>query len=138
MGAFPLFPCEHGPWRRPGKLGTLDDFRPIYNFLAGSKSSCVQAIIAQTLAIILKEAGLAAMAFEDPCDAAISAAETAPDLPISGVVKPAMTGVEPAIHFRTLHPECRVLLEAEPSLPITPVMIARRFPPRRRARPRDS
>ena len=69
-----------------------------------------EAIIAQTLAIILNQAGFIATAFGDPDKAIAAAAETSPNLLISDVVMPGMTGVDLAIHFRTAHPTCKVLL----------------------------
>lgn len=69
-----------------------------------------EAIIAQTLAIILNQAGFTATAFEDPQDAIAAADKTPPNLLISDVMMPGMSGVDLAIHFQTEHPECKVLL----------------------------
>lgn len=69
-----------------------------------------EAIIAQTLATILNLSGFKATAFEDPEKVIASAAETAPDLLISDVMMPRMTGIELAVQFQDLYPQCKVLL----------------------------
>jgi DNA-binding response OmpR family regulator len=69
-----------------------------------------EAVIAQTLAIILNQAGFTATAFEDPEAAIAAALKTAPDLLISDVVMPKMTGIKLAIHFRKAYGSCKVLL----------------------------
>jgi DNA-binding NtrC family response regulator len=69
-----------------------------------------ETIIANTLAMILTNAGFKAVAFDDPLKALEAAKSTVPNLLITDVVMPKMTGIELAIHFRHAHPECKVLL----------------------------
>jgi len=69
-----------------------------------------ETIIANTLAMILTNAGFKAFAFDDPLKALEATKSTVPNLLITDVVMPKMTGIELAIHFRNAHPECKVLL----------------------------
>jgi DNA-binding NtrC family response regulator len=70
-----------------------------------------EEIIAKSLAMILDRAGFSTHAFIDPREALYSAARgTPPDLLISDVVMPEMTGIELGIHFHRLYPRCKVLL----------------------------
>src|ERR1700759_3704322 len=69
-----------------------------------------EKVICHTLAIILKQKGFDAEAFTNPLKALAGANEQTPDLLISDVVMPEMNGVELAIQFRSVAPNCKILL----------------------------
>jgi FixJ family two-component response regulator len=58
-----------------------------------------EAVIAQTLTIILNQAGYQASAFDHPEKAIAARAELPPALLITDVMMPGMTGIDLAIHF---------------------------------------
>jgi DNA-binding NtrC family response regulator len=67
-------------------------------------------IVAETLVMVLVQAGFRALAFEDPTMALSAATIKHPDVLISDVIMPQMTGVDLALAVLRLHPGCRVLL----------------------------
>ena len=67
-------------------------------------------VIASTLAAILKLHGYCAKAFTSPLEALAAAQATAPDLLISDVAMPGLSGVDFAIQMKTQHPNCKILL----------------------------
>ena len=69
-----------------------------------------ESTIASTLAAILRLSGYRAESFTNPLEALSSTMEEPPDLLISDVVMPQMSGVELAIQIRALCPLCKILL----------------------------
>lgn len=70
-----------------------------------------ERLIAQTLKMILAQSGFTASAFEDPYKALEAAATgPVPDLLISDVVMPGMSGIDLGVQFRKDFPTCKVLL----------------------------
>jgi CheY-like chemotaxis protein len=69
-----------------------------------------EQIIATTLTLILQNSGYLAQAFFNPLQALAAARLEAPDLVISDVVMPQLTGVELAIQIRAMWPSCKVIL----------------------------
>lgn len=82
--------------------------------ITASKSKVLVAddeqVIANTLAIILNQAGFEARAVYSG-DKAVEALDTfKPDMLISDVIMPGMTGIEAAIITRQRMPQCKILL----------------------------
>jgi DNA-binding response OmpR family regulator len=69
-----------------------------------------EAVIANTLGVILRQQGFEAHSFYLPLEALRAAREMAPDLLISDVVMPVLSGIDLAIQMRALCPDCKVLL----------------------------
>lgn len=69
-----------------------------------------EKVIASTLVAILKLHGYSAKAFTSPLEALAAARWKAPDLLISDVAMPELSGVDLAIQTKILCPECKILL----------------------------
>ena len=69
-----------------------------------------ETVIANTLGVILRQQGFEAHSFSLPLEALSAAREMAPDLLISDVVMPLLSGIELAIQLREVCPDCKVLL----------------------------
>jgi len=67
-------------------------------------------VIATTLAMILRQHGFDATPFSEPLKALEAARTQAPDLLISDVVMPRLSGIDLAIQIREQCPDCRILL----------------------------
>lgn len=69
-----------------------------------------EAIIAVTLAAILRNEGFEAEPFTSPLAALKAAESNTPDYLISDVVMPVLNGVDLCVQFKAIYPECRILL----------------------------
>ncbi len=69
-----------------------------------------ESAIADTLAEILSRSGYAALTAYDAEEALESALMTPPDMLITDVVLPGMSGIELAMKMRRMFPECKTLL----------------------------
>ena len=70
-----------------------------------------ERIIAQTLGAILEKNGFSSRSFNDPLEALAAAhSSDTPDLLISDVMMPQLSGIDLAIQIRALHPLCRIVL----------------------------
>jgi CheY-like chemotaxis protein len=67
-------------------------------------------IISSTLAVIFNMNGFSARCFTEPLEALAAAQSDIPDLLISDVAMPGLSGVDLAIQMRALCPACKVLL----------------------------
>ena len=69
-----------------------------------------EKIIGETLTLILQQSGFNARSFTDPLEALVAARNEAPDLVISDVMMPELSGIDLAIAIQRACPECKVML----------------------------
>jgi DNA-binding NtrC family response regulator len=67
-------------------------------------------MITQTLELILTREGYKVSSFTNPLEALEQMKTTAPDLLISDVMMPELSGVDLAMEVRNFHPDCGILL----------------------------
>jgi DNA-binding NtrC family response regulator len=82
-------------------------------------------VIASSLAMILRTQGFDATSFSLPHEALQAASSEAPDLLISDVVMPVLSGIELAIQMKQLCPGCKVLLFSGQSATVDTLEAAR-------------
>jgi len=99
---FPTVPLAEVP--RPGTPGDLEATHPVVLVVDD------ESAIADTLAIILNRSGYAAMAAYDAETALESALLVPPEMLITDVVLPGISGIKLAIALREKIPDCRILL----------------------------
>jgi DNA-binding NtrC family response regulator len=69
-----------------------------------------EPVIASTLAAILQMNGFSARFFNSPLEALNAARTKAPDLLISDVTMPGISGIDLAIKMKAQYPKCKILL----------------------------
>jgi DNA-binding response OmpR family regulator len=69
-----------------------------------------ERVITTTLGLILRQHGFDAHSFELPMEALRACREMAPDLLITDVVMPLLSGIDLAVQVRQHCPDCKVLL----------------------------
>ena len=69
-----------------------------------------EQIIAQTLTLILQRNGFTARFFTDPLEALAAARSETPDLILSDVMMPELSGVDLAIAIERDCPDCKIML----------------------------
>jgi DNA-binding NtrC family response regulator len=69
-----------------------------------------EAIISMTMAAILRRSGFAVTAFTNPLDCLAAAFCDRPDLLISDVIMPELSGIDLAVQIQQVCPDCGVLL----------------------------
>ena len=80
-----------------------------------------EPVIASTLATILQMNGFSAKFFTSPLEALAAARSKAPDLLISDVTMPGISGIDLAMKMRAQYPKCKILLFS--GHPATPALI---------------
>jgi len=69
-----------------------------------------ESVITTTLGLILRQHGFDAHSFDLPMEALSASRHMAPDLLITDVVMPLLSGIELAVQLREHCPDCKVLL----------------------------
>ncbi len=69
-----------------------------------------EEVIAKTLALILRGDGFYAISFTDPSVALEKARGIEPNLLITDVLMPGMSGIDLAIEIKRIYPKCKTLL----------------------------
>ena len=69
-----------------------------------------EPVIASSLAAILRMNGFSARFFTSPLEALAAARSESPDLVVSDVAMPGISGIDLAIQMRAQYPNCKILL----------------------------
>ena len=103
---------QHGRWLQHEKSGL--NLESSITFWQDHRPKVLVAdderVIADTLAVILNQSGFEAAAVYDGAEAVEKARTWGPDLLVSDVVMPELSGIDAAIRICAMFPGCRVLL----------------------------
>ena len=99
---FPLFRSRMCP--RVSEQNDASGYRPVVLVVDD------ESVIADTLAEILTRSGYTGVAEYDGDSALETALLTPPEMLITDVVLPGMTGIELALKMRRIFPECKIIL----------------------------
>jgi DNA-binding response OmpR family regulator len=69
-----------------------------------------EPVIASTLAIIFNMNGYSTRCFTEPTEVLVAAQSDVPDLLISDVAMPGLSGIDLAMQMRAQYPKCKILL----------------------------
>jgi CheY-like chemotaxis protein len=69
-----------------------------------------EKVISETMTLILRQSGFSAVSFTNPLDALNEANLVSPDLLLSDVQMPELSGVDLAIQIKIKYPDCKILL----------------------------
>lgn len=99
---FPTVPLKEVPSHIDGHRA--DEYRPVVLVVDD------ESVIADTLAEILSRSGYHGIAVYDGDSALETALLSPPEMLITDVVLPGITGIELAIRMRRIFPECKIIL----------------------------
>lgn len=69
-----------------------------------------EMVIASTLALILRQNGFATLPFTNPLEVLDKARSRSPDLLVTDVMMPQLSGIDLALQIREICPDCKILL----------------------------
>ena len=85
-----------------------------------------ERVISETLAKILQLSGFEAISFTNPLEALKDSQFQSPDLLLSDVSMPELSGVDLAVQIKLKHPNCRILLFSGQASTVDLLQAARR------------
>ena len=85
-----------------------------------------ERVIAETLAVMLKQSGFFVTFFTNPLEALIAARSDAPDLLITDIAMPQLSGIDLAIRMTEQCPKCKILLLSGQADTVVDLLLAAR------------